>query len=118
MAGRPTKMTKQRVKKLEDAFLMGCTDTEACLYADISRQTLYSYEKSNPAFTDRKETLKQNPFMKARKVLLKALDEDDVNTAHRMIDRKEGSKVKLDATVRDATGLSDEELERIASGSS
>lgn len=117
---RPTKMTPLCVKKLEEAFLMGCTDTEACVYADITRQTLYNYEEKHKGFIDRKETLKQNPFMKARGVILEALEEGDVNTAHKVIDRKEGSKVSVDAkvAVRDATGLSDAELEAIASGSS
>jgi hypothetical protein len=41
-AGRPTKMTPDTVKKLEEAFLLGCSDIEACLVADISKQTLYN----------------------------------------------------------------------------
>lgn len=41
--GRPTKMTQGTVKKLEEAFLRGLSDEEACLYADISKPTLYDY---------------------------------------------------------------------------
>lgn len=98
-AGRPTKMTENTVKKLEEAFLMGCTDIEACLFADISKQTLYTFQEKNPEFVDRKEALKSNPVMKARKVVLKALDESDIATAHKVLDRKEGSKVTLDANL-------------------
>lgn len=100
-AGRPTKMTKATIQKLETAFLMGCTDLEACLVADISKSTLYSYIEENSEFSDRKEVLKQNPVMKARKVVLSALDDGDLNTAHRVIDRKEGSKVKQEITGAD-----------------
>ena len=93
--GRPTKMTTATVQKLEEAFLMGCTDLEACLFADISKQTLYNYQEANPEFVDRKEALKQNPFMKSRQVLLGALERDDVSTAHKILERKEGKTVNV-----------------------
>jgi hypothetical protein len=72
-AGRPTLMTPETVKKLEEAFLLGCTDIEACLAANISRQTLYNYQKDNPEFIERKETLKENPVWEARKAVLDAI---------------------------------------------
>ena len=56
-------MTETVVGKLEEAFLMGCTDLEACLFAGINRNLLYDYQKKNPEFHDRKEQLKQNPFL-------------------------------------------------------
>jgi hypothetical protein len=31
--------------------------------------------------------------MKARRVVIAALEDDDINTAHKVIDRKEGQKV-------------------------
>lgn len=74
---------------------MGCTDEEACLFADISRQTLQRYEEKFPEFRDRKWVLKTNPVMKARGVVLDALEKNDITTAHKVIDRKEGSKVAL-----------------------
>ena len=74
---------------------MGCPDTEACLYANIAPSTMYLYASSNPEFSERKETLKQNPFMKARGVLLDALNDGDISTAHKVIDRKEGSKLAV-----------------------
>lgn len=89
-------MTEATVKKLEDAFLLGCTDMEACFAANISRETLYSYCRDHPEFADRKEALKQNPVYEARKVILDAIrDGKDVASAHKLIDRKEGSKVAV-----------------------
>lgn len=96
--GRPTKMTPETLKKIEEAFLLGCTDLEACLYADISPPTFYTYQKDNEEFLNRKETLKSNPVMKARKVLLDALNNGDVLTAHKIIERKEGTKVKQEVS--------------------
>lgn len=71
--GRPEAVTPDVVKKLEEAFAIGCTDIEACIYADISRATYYSWEKRNPEFIARKEELKDRPVMKARNTLVKAL---------------------------------------------
>ena len=93
VGGRPTCMTPEVIQKLEDAFSWGCTDLEACCNADISKSTLYNYCDANPKFMERKEVLKNQPVMKARRVVQAALDDDDINTAHKVIDRKEGQKV-------------------------
>lgn len=74
--GRPTKMTPETVKKLEEAFALGCTDIEACLFADISKQTLYNYQDKNPKFIDRKEALKENPVLEARKSVVTGMKDD------------------------------------------
>ena len=39
--GRPTVMTEDVIRKLEDAFAHDLSDTEACLYAGIGRTTLF-----------------------------------------------------------------------------
>jgi len=57
---RPTKFTDELVEKLEAAFLMGFTDAEACLYADIDKQSLYNYCEKHPEFSTRKEELKKS----------------------------------------------------------
>lgn len=97
-AGRKTVMTPEVIRKLEEAFLWGCSDLEACCNADIGKSSLYKYCEENPEFSERKETLKNQPIMKARKVVDMALDENDINTAHKVIDRKEGSKVKTEVS--------------------
>jgi hypothetical protein len=93
--GRPTVMTDAVVKKLEEAFALGCTDLEACYYADITKQTLYNYCESKPGFLDRKETLKQRPIYLARKVIIKALLDDDRGIADKLLTRRDGSKTIL-----------------------
>lgn len=77
-AGRPTIMTPDVVSKLEEAFALGCTDLEACFYADISKQTLYSYQHSHPEFVDRKEQLKERPVLLARKAVLQAIQSGEM----------------------------------------
>ncbi len=96
--GRPTVMTDEVIQKLEAAFLVGATDLEACVHADIGKSTLYDYCQDNPEFSERKETLKNQPTLKAKLIIDEALTTGDLNTAHRVIDRKEGSKIKQEIT--------------------
>ncbi len=96
--GRPTVITPEVIRKLEDAFIAGCTDLEACCYADISKTALYEYCQKNGEFAERKETLKNQPLMQARFIIKEALVDGDLNTANRVIDRKEGQKIKQDIT--------------------
>jgi len=72
--GRPTIITPEIISKLEMVFAIGGTDLEACSYADISKSTLYNYQNENPDFLERKEMLKERPFIKARQTIVKALD--------------------------------------------
>jgi len=95
MAGRPTVMTKEVIQKLEDAFVWGCTDLEACSYADIAPSTLYLYQSENEAFSERKEMLKNSIKMRAKRVISASIDDNDLNSAHKVIDRAEGKKVNL-----------------------
>lgn len=71
--GRPTVITQEVLRKLEEAFSLGCTDLEACLYANISKSTLYDYQKANPDFLERKEKLKEAPILLARKTVIDSL---------------------------------------------
>ncbi|BCS86838.1 hypothetical protein [Pseudodesulfovibrio sediminis] len=88
--GRPTKMTEMTLKKLEEAFALGSTDVEACLYAEISHTTLSNYCNAHPEFLERKQTLKLNPVLKARKVVMDDLEKGDSSTAKWVLDKHEG----------------------------
>lgn len=86
--GRKTIMTPETIDKLCQAFSMGCTDLEACLYADIGKTTLYDYQNAHPEFAERKEVLKQKLILKARTVIADALNRKDENTAKWYLERK------------------------------
>lgn len=96
--GAPTKMTDDTLQLLRESFSWGCTDAEACCYAEISTSTLYNYCQDNPGFLELKNKLKDMPTMKARRIINASLDDSDLNTANRVIDRKEGTKVKQEIT--------------------
>lgn len=68
-------MTEETLKKLDEVFAIGGTDEEACLFADISPKTLYNYQEANPEYLQRKQALKQNPFLKARRTIVGSLDD-------------------------------------------
>ncbi len=78
LKGRPSVMTKSVVGKLRTAFLMGCSDREACAYAQINKDTLYDFQKKNPEFSDQKELWKQNPILKARITVFKSLNQPKI----------------------------------------
>ncbi len=102
MAGRPTVVTPEVVLKLEEAFALGCSDREACFFADISNDALYGYCKRNPGFTDRKEQLKERPIFLARKSLIDGVQEDP-KLALAYLERKKKTefslKHEIDATL-------------------
>lgn len=72
-SGRPSVVTSEIIAILESAFLEGHTDREACLIANIDPATLYRYCKENPDFAIRKEQLKDNQFVIARRTLMKGV---------------------------------------------
>ena len=73
---RPTKRSEELVNKLEYAFSLGCSVTEACLYADISRETYYKWCKVDESLSDRMEELRENPILIARESVIKGIKTD------------------------------------------
>lgn len=64
--GRPSEMSEEKIKKLEEAFSLDCTIKEACFYADISHQTYYDWLERKPELVERFEALRENPVLIAR----------------------------------------------------
>lgn len=64
--------------KLEQAFAIGCTDKEACSYAEITEAQLYYYEDViDKQFRVKKQELKEKPILKAKQTIVKNLDNPD-----------------------------------------
>jgi hypothetical protein len=62
--------------KLEQAFAIGCTDKEACSYAEITEDQLYYYENEiNKEFRVKKQELKDKPILKAKQTIVKNLED-------------------------------------------
>lgn len=110
--GRPTIMTEETLQQLREAFLMGCTDREACLYADIGTSTLYNYQEEHPDFVEQKKVWKENPILIARKSVVNALAGDyehalkylerrkkDEFAVRNELTGKEGDEIKINAAI-------------------
>lgn len=97
--GRPTVMTPEAVGKLEDAFSKGCTITEACLLADISRDSYYDYIKLNPDFSNKVEMLREKPAMHARMNIAASILGGDLTDSKWYLERKKKSEFSSSTNV-------------------
>jgi hypothetical protein len=115
--GRPTVFTEQLLQKLEEAFLLGCTDEEACLFADIAPSSLYNYQKDRPEFLERKNVLKNNPVLKARTEVVNGF-KGNPDLALKFLERKKKDEFSLRTELTGEDGkairfenLTDEQLD-------
>ena len=92
--GRPSVMTSAKIKKLEEAFSMGCSDLEACLHAGISAPPLYAYQQQNPEFVNRKELLRETTILLARNEVIKGL-KNNAELSLKYLERKRKSEFSL-----------------------
>jgi len=111
-AGRPTVMNDETLRKLEEAFLKGYTDEQACLYANIGLRTLYDYCKANEAFSHRKEILKQQPQMLAKDIICDELRAGNERVAEWYLERKArdefSTKTEVSGTIAGAVQIVDD----------
>ena len=94
LGGRP-EISEAIVQKLEEAFMLGCTITEACLFADISRSTYYALCERRKGFSDRCEDLRSRPMLNARTNIVKAIKEGDVSASKWYAERKAKDEFSL-----------------------
>lgn len=88
LMGRPKKITKAVVQKLEEGFLRGLTDREACLYADVSLSTFYDYCRENEEFLERKELLKDQVKMRAKLNVTGSINRGNIDLSLWYLERK------------------------------
>lgn len=86
--GRPRKITKEVVGKLEYAFMKGFNISEACDYAAISRDTYYEKLKQSKEFSDRMERAKTNLQRKAKLNLAEAIESGNLDESKYYLERK------------------------------
>jgi len=114
-AGRKTIMSDVVIQKLEQAFTYDMTDLEACLYADISKSTLYNYQNAHPEFVERKALLKNSLAMKAKANLAVSINNGDKTDTKWWLERRRKEEFSLktehgilgDLTLNILTGIND-----------
>ena len=87
--GRPTSITKEVVSKLEAAFSTGANITQACFYADISRDTYYRWLNENPELSDRFEVLKEQQILKAKDNIYRSIQAGNVGDSWRLLEKRD-----------------------------
>lgn len=93
-AGRPTVMKPEVIAKLEQAFSLGASVSEATFYAGISYDTYYDYCKKHPGYSDRTKQLQDIPLLKARDAVISAFKKDP-NLALKYLERKNKKEFAL-----------------------
>ena len=118
--GRPKKITEEIVQKLEEAFLQGLSDREACIYANIAPSTFYDYCSSHKDFSERKELLKENLKMKAKMNLARSIEDGNMTQSIWYLERKckdefsSKQEVELSGEINNPfSDLSTEELKKL-----
>ena|SRR3990167_3447863 len=93
--GRPPIVDKIAIQKLEQAFSNDLTDLEACLYAGISKSTLYNYQEKHPEFVERKELLKNALSLKAKNNMARKINEGDEESSRWWLERRRKQEFSL-----------------------
>lgn len=78
--GRPTVMTPMVIAKLETAFSLDSTVTEAIFYAGISKDAYYDFINANPEYTERFEALRNRLVLKARETIAREIGKSYANS--------------------------------------
>lgn len=65
------------LRKLEQAFAIGCTNREACIYSDITEAMYYNYVKEHDGLAEKFALLKDRPTLKARTTLVASLGDPE-----------------------------------------
>ena len=110
--GRPRAIQEKQLQQWKEAFLMGCTNREACLYADVCESTFYDFLKDYPEYSEKIDIWKNYEKVKARMVVHKALDKGDREMAKWYLERKAkdefSTKQEVDATVNNKVVIIDD----------
>lgn len=79
--GRNHAMTPEVLERLKQAFSIGCTNKEAASYAEIAESTLQLHIKQTEGFREQIEQWKCKPILKARHIVVQAINNGDVRLA-------------------------------------
>lgn len=106
--GRPSVITTEIINKLDYAFSIGCTDSEAISFAGISSSAFYNYIDKHPEYKERKEALKLKPVLKAKKANNDLIESGDPVHIRWYLERKKADEfsTKTDVTVDTSGSLS------------
>lgn len=115
--GRPRAITPENLEKLEQAFKLGCTNREACFYADIAESTFYDFIKDNPEYSEKIKIWKEYEKIKARAVVHKSLEAGDKDMAKWYLERKAKDEFSTKQEIGGSVNVSYEQALKSVTGS-
>ncbi len=86
--GRPTVITQDTVRKLEQAFKDGLSVSEACFVSGIGRTAYYGRRTTDKAFAIKMELAKAYVTLRAKKVVVQAINDGNLTAAKWYLERK------------------------------
>jgi hypothetical protein len=107
MAGRPTVITPEVIKKLEECFALDYTIADACFEAKISQDTYYNWMRQDRIFFERMNFSKGNIARAAKFTLARAVKTNPQSAAW-YLERKrkdEGYAPRQELTGAEGTSL-------------
>lgn len=116
--GRPTVFDHDTVRKLEQAFAIGCTVEEACFVSGVSRSAYYKRLEDDEQFMDKMERSKLYMIIQSRHTVYKAIQAGDVKTSMWYLERKRKDEFGIKSqsaivSTNQFDSYTDEELRRI-----
>jgi len=112
-AGRPTKLTDEVRRKIEEIAALDGSVEEMAYYSGVHRATLYDWLQKDEEFSDRIKELRERPVLKARQTVVKSLE--DANHAFRYLEKKKRKEFgnNVDITSNGETLLAQETIIKI-----
>ena len=102
--GRPTLISEDKVKKLEEAFRIDSTVEQACLFAEISERIFYNRCKADPTFLQRMRAAQAYYHVLLKDSVAKqAITRKDGSLALKVLERIESKKYGKDPEVQNVT---------------
>jgi hypothetical protein len=101
------RVTKAQESKLQDAYLMGCNDIQACSHAGILLSKLEQYQRDNPKLLEQRAVLQASTLVMAKDVIRKSLEQGNVQTALRLyeIERRVMARTYPPSTINPFKGI-------------
>ena len=102
VVGRLSVMTDEVIERLKTAWCMGCTDTEAAHFAEISPSALYDHISKNQELSDKRDGWKSRPILRAKATIAQNLN--DPPTAKWYLERRARDEFGVRTEVTGANG--------------
>lgn len=96
--GRPSKLTPEVRRKIEEVAALDGTIEEMAYYADVDKTSIYNWFKEDNQFFNLIQKLRERPVLKARQSAIKHI-EDNYQNAMDYLKRKRKSEFGDESTV-------------------